>query len=50
MMCEGSSCGSSASPGEAVRPWGWSVALIVSEDLKTALERTGATGMSFKEV
>ncbi|RKH57745.1 imm11 family protein [Corallococcus aberystwythensis] len=32
------------------RPWGWSIALIVSEDLKTALERTGATGMHFTEV
>ncbi|NNB86908.1 hypothetical protein HJC10_23210 [Corallococcus exiguus] len=32
------------------RPWGWSSSLIVSEDLKTALERTGATGMRFKEV
>ncbi|RKH56015.1 hypothetical protein D7V93_21280 [Corallococcus llansteffanensis] len=32
------------------RPWGWKVALIVSEDLKTALERTGATGMHFTEV
>ena len=32
------------------RTWGWSIALIVSEDLKTALERTGATGMRFTEV
>ncbi|MCY1032827.1 hypothetical protein OV207_15260 [Corallococcus sp. BB11-1] len=32
------------------RPWGWRVALIVSEDLKTALEQTGATGMYFTEV
>ncbi|RKG96063.1 hypothetical protein D7V97_36145 [Corallococcus sp. CA053C] len=32
------------------RPWGWKVALIVSEDLKTALERTGPTGMRFIEV
>ncbi|RKH27880.1 hypothetical protein D7V77_10365 [Corallococcus sp. CA041A] len=32
------------------RPWGLHVALIVSEDLKTALERTGATGMYFTEV
>ncbi|MBN8469136.1 hypothetical protein JYJ95_21750 [Corallococcus exiguus] len=32
------------------RPWGWDVSLIVSEDLKTALERTGATGMYFTEV
>ncbi|HZI10464.1 MAG TPA: DUF1629 domain-containing protein [Myxococcus sp.] len=32
------------------RTWGWSIALIVSEDLKEALERTGATGMKFTEV
>ncbi|WP_223641145.1 imm11 family protein [Corallococcus sp. EGB] len=32
------------------RPWGWSVVLIVSEDIKEALERSGATGMSFREV
>ena len=32
------------------RPWGWKVALIVSESLKTALERTAPTGMRFTEV
>lgn len=32
------------------RPWGWRVALIVAEDVKEALERTGATGLYFKEV
>jgi len=32
------------------RPWGWTVVLVVSEDLKDALERTGATGMTFTEV
>ena len=32
------------------RPWGWNVVLIVSEDLKDALERSGATGMAFREV
>ncbi|PTL75918.1 imm11 family protein [Vitiosangium sp. GDMCC 1.1324] len=32
------------------RPWGWRVALIVAEDVKEALERTGATGLSFREV
>lgn len=32
------------------RPWGWQMVIIVSEDLKTALERTGATGMKFTEV
>lgn len=32
------------------RPWGWHVALIVSEDIKNALEHTGATGLEFTEV
>ncbi|WP_404366642.1 imm11 family protein [Corallococcus coralloides] len=32
------------------RPWGWTVALLVSEDIKDALERSGATGMAFREV
>ncbi|MCP3063962.1 hypothetical protein LXT21_34825 [Myxococcus sp. K38C18041901] len=32
------------------RTWGWSVALIVSEDLKLALEGLGVTGMRFTEV
>ncbi|HZH75137.1 MAG TPA: DUF1629 domain-containing protein [Archangium sp.] len=32
------------------RPWGWRVVIIVAEDVKEALERTGATGMEFKEV
>jgi len=32
------------------RTWGWTIALIVSEDLKEALDRTGATGMKFTEV
>lgn len=32
------------------RPWGWSVALIVAEDIKEALEHTGATGLDFREV
>jgi hypothetical protein len=32
------------------RPWGWRVALIVAEDVKDALERTGATGLDFREV
>jgi hypothetical protein len=38
--------------GEAkvFRPWGWDVVLIVSEDIKQALERMGATGARFKEV
>ncbi|MCP3142615.1 hypothetical protein [Pyxidicoccus xibeiensis] len=32
------------------RPWGWAIALIVSEEIKSALERIGTTGMSFTEV
>ncbi|MCP3136717.1 imm11 family protein [Pyxidicoccus xibeiensis] len=32
------------------RTWGWSIALIVSEEIKDALERIGATGVSFTEV
>jgi hypothetical protein len=32
------------------RPWGWSIALIVREDIKDALEHMGATGTEFKEV
>jgi hypothetical protein len=32
------------------RPWGWMVVLVVSEELKQALERIGVTGMKFKEV
>ncbi|WP_338269051.1 imm11 family protein [Corallococcus caeni] len=32
------------------RPWGWTVALIVSEDIKDAVERAGVTGMRFEEV
>ncbi|HEX5748055.1 MAG TPA: DUF1629 domain-containing protein [Archangium sp.] len=32
------------------RPWGWTVALIISEDLKQALEREGVTGTRFTEV
>jgi hypothetical protein len=38
--------------GEAqvFRTWGWSIALIVSEELKDALEHSGATGMRFEAV
>jgi hypothetical protein len=32
------------------RPWGYDAALLVSEDVKDALERTGATGLEFTEV
>ncbi|NMO18136.1 hypothetical protein HPC49_50760 [Pyxidicoccus fallax] len=32
------------------RTWGWHIALIVSDEIKKALERAGATGLKFKEV
>ncbi|NTX08592.1 imm11 family protein [Myxococcus sp. CA040A] len=32
------------------RTWGWSIALIVSEEIKVALEQFGATGVRFTEV
>ncbi|WP_373371409.1 imm11 family protein [Stigmatella ashevillensis] len=32
------------------RTWGWHIALIVSEEIKDALEHIGATGTKFKEV
>lgn len=32
------------------RPWGWPVALIVSERVKNAMEAAGITGMEFSEV
>jgi hypothetical protein len=32
------------------RAWGWSIALIVSEDLKQAIEAAGFTGTWFVEV
>ncbi|WP_309889556.1 imm11 family protein [Archangium sp.] len=32
------------------RPWGWSIALLVSEDVKEALEREGLIGTRFIEV
>lgn len=32
------------------RTWGWEIALIVSEEIKDALERLGVTGVKFKEV
>ena len=32
------------------RPWGWLVVLLVSMEVKEALERIGATGTKFKEV
>jgi hypothetical protein len=33
-----------------LRPWGWRVALVISEDLKQALEQEGITGTRFVEV
>ncbi|RKH08960.1 hypothetical protein D7V97_18010 [Corallococcus sp. CA053C] len=38
--------------GEArvFRTWGWPLALIVSEEIKMALEQAGITGTKFKEV
>ncbi|GEN11066.1 hypothetical protein SAMN05443572_102184 [Myxococcus fulvus] len=32
------------------RTWGWTVALIVSEDIKVAMERAKVTGAKFEEV
>jgi hypothetical protein len=32
------------------RTWGWTLALVVSEDLNEALERAGVTGLKFTEV
>lgn len=32
------------------RTWGWTIALIVSEEIKEALEHLGATGTKFKAV
>ncbi|WP_426745116.1 DUF1629 domain-containing protein [Myxococcus faecalis] len=41
---------SKVSEAKLFRTWGWSVALIISEDLKLALEALGVTGMRFTEV
>jgi hypothetical protein len=35
---------------KVLRPEGWDVTLVVSEDIKDALERIGATGAKFEEV
>ncbi|WP_341870942.1 imm11 family protein [Corallococcus llansteffanensis] len=32
------------------RPWGWNVALIISEEIRDALVLAGATGAKFKQV
>ncbi|OJT17861.1 hypothetical protein BO221_43465 [Archangium sp. Cb G35] len=39
-----------AGDAKVFRPWGYKGSLIVSEDIKEALERTGATGTEFREV
>jgi hypothetical protein len=41
---------SKAGAARVFRPWGWPVVLVVSEEIKDALERTGTTGMKFEEV
>lgn len=35
---------------QVFRPWGWNLALIVSENLKVALEQANITGTQFTEV
>lgn len=37
-------------PAQALRTWGWELAIVVSETLKEALERMGARGVKFQEV
>ncbi|HEX8821023.1 MAG TPA: DUF1629 domain-containing protein [Archangium sp.] len=32
------------------RPWGWPVVLLVSENIKTAMERAGISGANFQDV
>jgi hypothetical protein len=41
---------SKAGAAQVFRTWGWSPAIIVSEELKKALERLGATGTKFTPV
>jgi hypothetical protein len=41
---------SKAGDAQVFRPWGWLVVLLVSEEIKEALEHMGATGTQFKEV
>lgn len=41
---------SKVSEAKVFRPEGWPGALIVSEEIRSALERQGATGMKFEEV
>ncbi|NTX01880.1 MULTISPECIES: imm11 family protein [Myxococcus] len=39
-----------AEGAKVFRTWGWTVALIVSEEIKEALERAGLTGAKFTDV
>jgi hypothetical protein len=39
-----------AGDAHVFRPWGWPVVLVVSGEIKNALERVGATGVKFTEV
>jgi hypothetical protein len=41
---------SKAGDAHIFRPWGWTVALIVSEELRRAMEREGVTGPKFSAV
>lgn len=41
---------SQAGDAHIFRPWGWRVAIIVSEHLKQAMEQEGLTGVRFVEV
>lgn len=38
-----------AGDARVFRTWGWEIALVVSEDLKEAIERAGVTGAKFRE-
>ncbi|MCP3163219.1 imm11 family protein [Myxococcus qinghaiensis] len=39
-----------AGGAKVFRTWGWEIALVISEDLKVALERAKVTGAKFEEV
>ena len=39
-----------AGDARVFRPWGWRVALVISEELKLAIENAGLTGTRFVEV
>jgi hypothetical protein len=41
---------SQVADAKVFRTWGWRVGLVVAEDIKEALERTGATGLEFTDV